>query len=248
MAELPVKGTTPAGAATEEQASLWVRRMFGEIAPRYDRLNTILSFHIDAYWRRRMVKRVADILGRPDARVLDLCCGTAPLLIALERARGAAVLGSDFCHPMLTEARQRLSASSLHSELFEADALRLPIADASLDLITVAFGFRNFANYHKGVLELRRVLKPGGLLAVLEFSKPPNRAFAALYGWYSRRILPLIGGALSGCSVAYEYLPESVRKFPDAPGLAEEMRNGGFSSVEYELMTGGIVALHLARV
>jgi demethylmenaquinone methyltransferase/2-methoxy-6-polyprenyl-1,4-benzoquinol methylase len=130
--------------------------------------------------------------------------------------------------------------------LFEADALHLPVADASLDLITAAFGFRNLANYGAGLEEMRRVLRPGGVAAILEFSRPSNAAFAALYEFYSRRILPLIGGALSGSPEAYRYLPESVRKFPSAPELADEMRRVGFQRVSYELLTGGIVALHLA--
>ena len=119
---------------------------------------------------------------------------------------------------MLTAARAKLDRRGVLAPLFEADALRLPLADASLDLITVAFGFRNLANYGAGLAEMRRVLRPGGMAAVLEFSRPPNPAFAALYSFYSRRILPWIGGALSGSPDAYRYLPESVRKFPGAGG------------------------------
>ena len=122
---------------------------------------------------------------------------------------------------------------------------RLPLADASLDLITIGFGFRNFANYHAALLELRRVLRPGGQLALLEFSRPPNRLFASLYSWYSRHILPRIGGLISGSPDAYSYLPESIRKFPGAEALASEMQRAGFSRVEFERMTGGAVALHL---
>jgi demethylmenaquinone methyltransferase/2-methoxy-6-polyprenyl-1,4-benzoquinol methylase len=129
--------------------------------------------------------------------------------------------------------------------LFEADALRLPLSDASLDLITVAFGFRNLANYEAGLREMRRVLRGGGVAAILEFSQPPNPLFGALYGFYSRRVLPLIGGALSGSRDAYTYLPESVRKFPAPQELAEMMRTAGFGPVEFERLTGGIVALHL---
>ena len=118
--------------------------------------------------------------------------------------------------------------------------------DASLDVITVAFGFRNFANYRQGIDEMRRVLKPGGVAAVLEFTQPPNRAFRSAYNFYSRSVLPVIGGMLSGSKDAYTYLPESVKKFPEAPQLAEEMRKAGFAKVEFEYMTLGIVALHLA--
>jgi demethylmenaquinone methyltransferase/2-methoxy-6-polyprenyl-1,4-benzoquinol methylase len=129
--------------------------------------------------------------------------------------------------------------------LFEADALRLPLTDASLDLITVAFGFRNLANYDAGLREMRRVLRSGGRAAILEFSQPPNALFGALYTFYSRRVLPVIGGALSGSRDAYTYLPESVRKFPSPDELAAMMRAAGFEAVSFERLTGGIVALHL---
>jgi demethylmenaquinone methyltransferase/2-methoxy-6-polyprenyl-1,4-benzoquinol methylase len=218
--------------------------MFGQVAPRYDMLNHLLSFNIDRIWRARTVKRVRPMLKRPHTLVLDLCCGTGDLAIALQKASSGRVLGSDFCHPMLTAAQKK----GLTDALFESDALNLPLADASLDLITVAFGFRNFANYEKGLAELRRVLRGGGLAAILEFSQPPNAAFAALYGFYSRNILPRLGGALSGSKDAYSYLPESVRKFPGAEQLAEKMRAAGFADVQFERMTFGIVALHLGRV
>ncbi len=131
--------------------------------------------------------------------------------------------------------------------MFEADALALPVAESSFDLVTIAFGFRNLANYQRGLVELRRVLKPGGVLAILEFSTPPNALLAALYGFYSRNVLPRIGGWISGSPEAYTYLPESVRKFPDAPGLAQQMRDAGFQNVRYQRMTAGIVAVHLGE-
>ncbi len=239
-----MSGTTPPGVKGEQQTAAWIREMFGHVAPRYDLLNHLLSFNIDRMWRARTVKRVKPILERPAARVLDLCCGTGDLAIALQRVSTSRVLGSDFCHPMLTAARKK----GLANALFESDALNLPLAGASLDLVTVAFGFRNFANYEKGLAELRRVLRGGGMAAILEFSQPPNAAFAALYGFYSRHILPKLGGALSGSKDAYSYLPESVRKFPPAEELAEKMRTAGFVDVQFERMTFGIVALHLGRV
>ena len=219
-----------------------MRDMFGRVAHRYDLANHLLSMNIDKHWRARAVARVRDVTRRPDARVLDLCCGTGDLLVALEKDRSAPVLGSDFCHPMLIGAAAKTS-----SPLFEADALHLPLADSSLDAITIAFGFRNLANYQAGLVELRRVLKRGGVLAILEFSQPPNQMFASLYNWYSRAVLPVIGGMLSGSRDAYEYLPESVRKFPGAEGLAGMMAQAGFAGVEFERMTGGIVALHLGH-
>jgi demethylmenaquinone methyltransferase / 2-methoxy-6-polyprenyl-1,4-benzoquinol methylase len=230
-------GTTPAGTETERQASAWVRGMFDRIAPRYDLLNHLLSMNIDRYWRARTVSRVAPILARPGAQALDVCCGTGDLTLALQPQ--GRVFGSDFSHPMLVAARRKRC-----SALFEADALQLPIADTSLDLVTTAFGFRNLTNYHGGLTELRRVLKPGGTVAILEFSTPPNALLASLYAFYSRAILPTIGGMISGSKDAYTYLPESVRKFPDADGLADQMRDAGFVNVSFERMTAGIVALH----
>jgi demethylmenaquinone methyltransferase/2-methoxy-6-polyprenyl-1,4-benzoquinol methylase len=261
-------GTSPQGARDEREAAAWVRGMFARVARRYDVTNHLLSFNIDRLWRARTVRRVRPILERPGARVLDICCGTGDLTLALARecptpasgracpaptprpphpphpcrgeARLALVFGSDFCHPMLVAARGKGAAC-----LFESDALRLPLRDASLDLVTVAFGFRNLANYGAGLAEMRRVLRPSGMAAILEFSEPFNPIFAALYHFYSRRILPLVGGALSGSRDAYTYLPESVRKFPSAEALAEQMRRAGFSEVRYERFTGGIATLHL---
>jgi len=222
--------------------------MFGRVAHRYDLANHLLSFNIDKHWRNRTVAEVRGVLRRPDARVLDLCCGTGDLLLALEADRGSICFGSDFCHPMLTAANAKLRKNHCRSQTFESDALRLPVRDASLDLVTVAFGFRNLTNYNAGLVEMRRALRPGGMAAILEFSQPTNPAFAAFYGFYSRRILPIIGGAISGARDAYTYLPESVRKFPDAPELADRMRAAGFREVRFLRMTFGIVALHLGRV
>ncbi|HEV3329588.1 MAG TPA: bifunctional demethylmenaquinone methyltransferase/2-methoxy-6-polyprenyl-1,4-benzoquinol methylase UbiE [Bryobacteraceae bacterium] len=241
-----MRGTTPEGARTEQEAAAWVQGMFGRVAHRYDLANHLLSFQIDRYWRAHTVRRVRHVLENPAARILDICCGTGDLVLALERARRAPVLGSDFCHPMLVAAAPKFRERQARSPLFESDALRLPLRDSSLDLLTVAFGFRNLANYAAGIAEMRRVVRPGGTVAILEFSQPPNPAFRALYNFYSRRILPVIGGALSGSPDAYRYLPESVRKFPGAGELAEDLRRAGFTDVNYEYLTGGIAALHVA--
>ena len=242
----PRGARTPHGSAEQDPAR-WVQAMFGRVAGRYDFLNHLLSFNMDRAWRRRAVRRVRAILARPGARVVDLCCGTGDLMLALEKERGGVVFGSDFCRPMLLEAREKSRRGRRKSLLFEADALRLPLTDGSIDLITVAFCFRNLADYRAGLVEIRRVLKPEGVAAILEFSRPPNRLFARFYDFYSRRVLPVVGGAISGARDAYEYLPSSVRNFPNAEELAQEMRRAGFSQVEYERMTGGIVALHLGR-
>jgi demethylmenaquinone methyltransferase/2-methoxy-6-polyprenyl-1,4-benzoquinol methylase len=241
------EGSTPSGTEGEEQAARWVKQMFSGVARRYDLLNHLLSFNADRYWRARTVRRLRHILDRPDARVLDLCCGSGDLMLGLAARRGGVVMGSDFCHPMLHEARRKIERRRARCLLLEADASRLPLPDRCLDLITVAFGFRNLANYRKGLEEMLRVLRPGGVAAILEFSQPPNRLLAALYNFYSVKLLPVIGGAISGSRQAYAYLPESVRKFPGASELAEEMRAAGFSGVEFERMTGGIVALHVGE-
>jgi demethylmenaquinone methyltransferase / 2-methoxy-6-polyprenyl-1,4-benzoquinol methylase len=233
-------GTTPRGVSGEQAAARWVRGMFGNIAGQYDLLNRLLSFNLDRRWRARAVHRVAEVLERPNARALDLCCGTGDILVAIEKRKSTAVFGSDFCHPMLVVAQRKVV-----SPLFEADALALPLAGASFDLITIAFGFRNLANYTTGLEEMMRVLKPGGAVAILEFSQPSNRVFAGLYSFFSTRVLPAIGGMVSGSREAYTYLPDSIRKFPSAGELADQMRHAGFQRVEFELMTGGAVALHL---
>jgi demethylmenaquinone methyltransferase/2-methoxy-6-polyprenyl-1,4-benzoquinol methylase len=237
-------GTTPEGSRNEQEAARWVREMFGRIAPRYDRANHLLSWNIDRLWRRHTVKRVRTILQKPDARVLDICCGTGDLAVALSKAGPARVFGSDFCHPMLEAARRKLPGGVL----FEADALRLPVASGTLDLLTVGFGFRNLANYDNGLREMRRVLCPGGVAAILEFSQPPNSLFASFLTFYSRKILPWMGGLITGAPDAYQYLPASIQKFPDAPELARRMRAAGFEDVSFEYLTGGSVALHLGRV
>jgi demethylmenaquinone methyltransferase / 2-methoxy-6-polyprenyl-1,4-benzoquinol methylase len=222
-----------------EDKAVWVQSMFGRIAGRYDLLNHLLSFNLDKRWRARTVKRVSSALV-PGARVLDLCCGTGDVMMALAK-HGARVIGSDFCHPMLIAAQRK----SPGSQLLEADAMRLPLPAGSIDLITCAFGFRNLANYDQGLEEFLRVLKPGGVAAILEFSQPTNRAFGSLYRFFSMRVLPWVGGKISGSRDAYSYLPESIQKFPGADDLASQMKRAGFARVEFERMTGGAVALHL---
>lgn len=237
-------GTTPPGAPGEQQAAEWVRRMFSQIAPRYDLLNHLLSFNIDRGWRRALLRRVSPVLVRREARVLDLCCGTGDVLLDLQKAAASQVLGADFCHPMLVTAAAKMRARQFTPALFEADALALPLRDNSLDAITIAFGFRNLANYRAGLVELRRVLKPSGLLAILEFSHPPGFVLRKAYGFYSGIVLPLIGGMISGSREAYSYLPESVAKFPRAEELRALFAEIGFANARFELLTGGIAALH----
>src|SRR5689334_20576038 len=172
-----MSGTTPEGARNEQEAARWVREMFGRIAPRYDLANHLLSYNLDRLWRRHTARRVRHILARPGARILDICCGTGDLALRLQKDTASRVLGSDFCHPMLVGAQRKLPGGVL----VEADALRLPVRDGSLDLITVGFGFRNLVDYGAGLREMRRVLRPGGMAAILEFSQPQNSFFAGLY-------------------------------------------------------------------
>lgn len=219
--------------------------MFAAVAPRYDLLNHLLSFNIDKGWRKRLLERVRPVLASPDAVILDLCCGTGDVLLEMQQHAASNVLGADFCHPMLVRASEKIAARQFCSSLFEGDGLGLPLRRDSLDLITIAFGFRNFANYQTGLLELARVLKPGGQVAILEFSHPANWLVGASYGFYSKVLLPLIGGAISGSRDAYTYLPASIGKFPDAIALRDMMTHAGFADARYELLTGGIAALHV---
>lgn len=240
-------GTRPPGADTEAQAAAWVRQMFANVAPRYDLLNHLLSFNIDRGWRRRLLERVRPVLSRPEANALDLCCGTGDVLLEMRQAEPASIFGADFCHPMLVEAGRKIAAYGFAPQLFESDALQMPLRSESIDLITIAFGFRNLANYTAGLTELFRIVKPRGMLAILEFSHPRGMVLGASYGVYSRLVLPLIGAALSGSRQAYTYLPASIKQFPRAEQLAVMMRKTGFCDVSYELLTGGIAALHIGR-
>jgi demethylmenaquinone methyltransferase / 2-methoxy-6-polyprenyl-1,4-benzoquinol methylase len=248
----PAKGTRPEGAQSETDASRKVREMFTEIAPRYDFLNHLLSLEQDRVWRARTARRLRPILQQRDACVLDLCCGTGDLAFALARSGPAQVVGADFSHAMLLRANAKSKThrrdgkrdEGAPAAFFEADALHLPFADAPFDLVTTAFGFRNLANYENGLKEIRRVLKDGGTLAILEFTEPPPGLTGDLYRWYCRTVLPRIGGLLSGNPNAYKYLPASVARFFHADELASVMRKAGFASVDYQLWTMGSVALH----
>ncbi|MDQ3010925.1 MAG: bifunctional demethylmenaquinone methyltransferase/2-methoxy-6-polyprenyl-1,4-benzoquinol methylase UbiE [Acidobacteriota bacterium] len=223
-----------------------VRAMFAEIAPSYDRLNHLLSINIDKVWRRFAVKKLRDVLDRPNAIALDLCCGTGDLTLELERH--ARVIGCDFCHPMLVIGNQKIAAQAARrAALAEGDALQLPFADQSFDAVAIAFGLRNLQNVEGGLAEIFRVLKPGGRLAVLECSRPIIPVFRQLYEFYFHNILPRIGGLLSGSKGAYAYLPKSVRNFPDQKRLAAIMLSVGYANVNYHNLSGGIAALHLGE-
>lgn len=221
-----------------------VRAMFAEIAPSYDRLNHLLSLNIDRRWRRFTIGRLRDLLARPNSLALDLCCGTADLTIELEPF--TRVIGCDFCHPMLVIGNEKLG----HSEraiLTEGNAMQLPFASESFDVVTIAFGLRNLERVDQGLAEILRVLKPGGRVAILEFSRPILPIFRQLFEFYFHHILPRIGGLISGSMTAYTYLPKSVSNFPDQKRLAEMMRGVGFTNVRYHNLSAGIAALHLGE-
>lgn len=329
----PLPGTRPEGTRDEREAAARVQEMFGRIAPRYDFLNHLLSFSLDKLWRRRTARHFLHILRRPDARVLDLCCGTGDLAFALDRARSAALLGggsqgvrqgdakpvaniieraalkderilgdrsfssdtrdasssgalapeasphsegrgfnpavrgnpssgvstpesaihrasivgSDFVQGMLERANEKGRAAGRTVVFAAADAMNLPFPDASFDLVTTAFGFRNLANYEHGLQEFARVLKPCGELGILEFSEPQSGPFASVFRFYFRHILPRIGGAISGNSEAYKYLPGSVSKFPAPMELAALMEKTGFRGIRIASWNFGSVILHSAR-
>ena len=248
--EAPPKGTRPEGAQGEADASRKVREMFTQIAPRYDLLNHLLSLQLDRVWRARVARHLRKILDRPDALVLDLCCGTGDLAFSLARASRARVVGADFSHAMLVRAVEKSRSlppfqnKPTPMPFFEADALCLPFASESFHLVAAAFGFRNLANYLAGLAEIHRILKPGGILAFLECTEPRDDFLGNLYRWYFRRIVPLVGGLLSGNRAAYTYLPTSVSRFFRPAELASLMRSAGFESVEYRVWTLGTVSFH----
>jgi demethylmenaquinone methyltransferase/2-methoxy-6-polyprenyl-1,4-benzoquinol methylase len=246
-ASLP-KGTQPEGAKTQQEASRQVREMFTRIAPRYDLLNHLLSAQMDRLWRSRTARELQPILEHPDALVLDICCGTGDLAFSLQRKARARVLGADFSHTMLVRAREKAEAENGAAPMpfLEADALQLPFANDSFDLVTSAFGFRNLANYQHGLQEIFRILKPGGALGILEFTEPAPGILGDAYRFYTRAVLPKIGGWISGDAKAYAYLPNSVARFFRPEEFASLLTRVGFGQVRYHLMTLGSVALHLA--
>ena len=223
-----------------------IQEMFAGIAHRYDFLNHFLSASIDRRWRKAAVTKVRELMGLPPPILcLDLCSGTGDLAIALHQEFRCNVVASDFCHPMLTRANAKFRERSVRS--VEADALSLPFRGRSFDAVTVAFGLRNLEDPRRGLKEMHRVLKPGGAVVILEFSKPVVPVFKHAFNFYFRHILPKLGAAVSGNGSAYQYLPDSVRKFPAQEELVEFMRSCGFRDVQCRNLHGGIAALHWGR-
>ncbi|HWP85533.1 MAG TPA: ubiquinone/menaquinone biosynthesis methyltransferase [Terriglobia bacterium] len=238
-----VSGTRPEGISEEKAAARYVREMFSRIAGRYDFLNHLLSFQMDRHWRRVVARQFRHRLAPPEARVLDLCCGTADLALALAREGKARIVCSDFSHPMLTRAAEKLRRRSLLPLIAEADALQLPFPDGAFDLVVCSFGFRNLANYRAGLAEIRRLLRSGGEVGILEFSEPRG-LLKPFYSFYFHRILPRVGEWVSGVKGPYNYLPGSVDRFPAPEELVEWMRQASFERPQARRLSGGIVTLY----
>jgi len=230
--------------ANEIEHAKAVRAMFSGIARKYDLLNHLLSLNIDKRWRRLIRENLAEVLANDNAFVLDVACGTGDLSLELQKNAKAKIIGTDFCRPMLEIARDKTQTLGLRVPYIEADAMQLSFADESFDAVSIAFGLRNLSNFQDGLYELRRVLKKGGRLAILEFTTPSIPVFRKLFNLYFTQILPRIGGVVSGSRETYEYLPDSVSKFPDQKLLAAMMRQTGFNGVEFKNLTGGIAAIH----
>ena len=221
--------------------------MFATIAKRYDLLNHLLSGNTDKRWRRLVAKEVRRRVGSNRARILDVACGTADLSLELFESTASQITAIDFCREMLEIGASKVRHRDGQIKFVEGDALVLPFLDQSFDVVTIGFGLRNLSAVDDGLKELFRVLRPGGSLAVLEFSKPQTPVLRGLFQLYFTRLLPLMGGAISGSRSAYSYLPNSVQSFPDQKQLAALMDRVGFEEIGYQNLTGGIAALHLAR-
>jgi demethylmenaquinone methyltransferase/2-methoxy-6-polyprenyl-1,4-benzoquinol methylase len=222
-----------------------VQRMFSEIAPRYDFLNHLLSLNIDKYWRWQTVRHVAP---EGDWPMLDLCTGTGDLALAYARRTRCPIVAADFCPEMLAIGRQKAAQAGVADRIafVEADAQRLPFGDEQFQLVTIAFGLRNVTNTDQGLREMVRVCRPGGRIAILEFSMPRRTPLRQVYGWYFRRVLPQIGQALArNGSSAYKYLPQSVDEFPSYEALVERMRHAGLEQSQFTSFTFGTATLYV---
>jgi demethylmenaquinone methyltransferase/2-methoxy-6-polyprenyl-1,4-benzoquinol methylase len=251
----PVLGAAPEGAHNPDAAARAVREMFTLIAPRYDLLNHVLSFNVDRLWWRRTARSFAHILAQPDARVLDLCCGTGDMAFALRKQAvksAPQILGADFSHAMLQRARAKSHNEDKASQnvntprWIEADALNLPFPEQHFNLVTSAFGFRNLADYDAGLREIARVLRPGGECGILDFSEPKG-VIGNFYRFYFKQILPRVGTMISGVRGPYAYLPNSVERFPQPDEMLVRMRQGGFREASWTPYTFGIAGLYRGK-
>lgn len=260
-------GAKPQGAEDEAGAARAVQLMFDSIAPRYDLLNHVLSANVDRLWWGRTARRFQAVLAKPDAAILDICCGTGDMTMALlkRRPRGARpILAADFSRGMLSRGARKFGGPEFrqsddkqkpgrpyavlgtpYAVPLEADALHLPLKSQSLDLVVSAFGFRNLANYEAGLREFHRVLKPGGQLGILDFSEPGGLLGKA-YAVYFRRVLPAIGRAICGKDGPYNYLPASVGSFPPPAEMVALMGATGYTQCAWRPYTFGIAGLYTA--
>ena len=240
----PATGARPEGTNNEIDAAANVQQMFDAIAPTYDRANHLLSFGLDRLWWWRAARALHPVLQNPDARILDLCCGTGDMTAALlhhRPAKAVPILGGDFAPEMLARARQKHARAN--ARFVQADALSLGFAKSSFDLVTFAFGFRNLANYADGLAEVHRVLAPGGEIAILECNQPGGLT-GALYSLYFKRVLPPLGGLISGAPAAYRYLPASVERFPRPPRMLALMKQASFKDARWTGYTFGTAGLY----
>ena len=224
-----------------------IRKLFDNIAPDYDRLNHILSLNIDKRWRKKAVRQIADE-ERP-MKVLDVACGTADFTIEIARkvATGSEVIGVDISEGMMAVGREKIAKAGVDAELSAADCEALPYPDGTFDRISVGFGVRNFENLETGLSEMFRVLSPGGKLVILELSVPSNRIIRWCYKLYFLKILPAVGGLISGDRGAYEYLPASVLRFPAPDKFIQMMKSAGFDTVEHTPFTFGICRMYVGK-
>ena len=238
--------TASAAAAGGAEKRAYVKRIFSEIAPRYDLLNHVLSLNIDRRWRRKAIARL-EVERDQTGRYLDLCAGTMDVAVEISRLPGfrGLVVGADFAEPMLKAGAGKISGSGITP--VTADAVQLPIASGQLAGAIVAFGIRNVAGLDEALREALRILVPGGRFVVLEFSTPRIRILRALYRLYFHHVLPLIGRLISGHRTAYQYLPRSVANFPVEEELASRMEAAGFAKVSWRSLSFGVAAIHVAE-
>jgi demethylmenaquinone methyltransferase/2-methoxy-6-polyprenyl-1,4-benzoquinol methylase len=249
MASLPSEVTIADSAAAGVDKRQYVRRIFSEIAPRYDLLNHLLSLNIDRAWRRRAIAAL-DWRRRPAGDYLDLCAGTLDIAVELAREPGftGSVVAADFAEPMLRAGTGKTGrAGTGPVRPVTADALALPVPDGRLSGAIVAFGIRNVADLDAALRETWRVLAPGSRFVILEFTTPPSTLVRLAYHAYFHHVLPAIGRLVSGHPTAYHYLPRSVAHFPDASAFAERLRGAGFGVVRWRYLSLGIAALHVAE-
>jgi demethylmenaquinone methyltransferase / 2-methoxy-6-polyprenyl-1,4-benzoquinol methylase len=245
----PVVGAAPEGVSDRSSVARAVREMFTSIAPRYDLLNHVLSLNVDRIWWRRTARTFRHVLMRPDAHILDLCCGTGDMAFALRRQAGkspAQIVGADFSHAMLQRAALKSADRAAAPGWIEADALNLPFPDSHFDLVTSAFGFRNLADYDAGLREIGRVLRPGGECGILDFGEPSG-VMGAFYRIYFKQVLPRVGTVISGVRGPYAYLPASVERFPPPKEMLTRMKTAGFAEATWTPYTLGIAGLYRGK-